>query len=77
MSALFLSLLVTNGLATLRFTAPASGSYSVQASEDGLRWRVLLSVPAPAGEHVVANDKCAGQCRIYRVEWRGMAVKQQ
>lgn len=76
MNTLLLSLVLTNGLATVRFTAPANGSYSVQASEDGLRWRVLLSVPAQAGEHVVASDQCGGTCRIYRVEWRG-AVKQQ
>lgn len=73
-----LHLSVTNQVATVRFTAPASGSYSVQASEDGFTWRVLLSVPALAGEHVVASDKCGGTCRIYRVEWRGaVAVKQQ
>lgn len=78
MNPLLLSLVLTNGLATVRFTAPAHGSYSVQASEDGWRWRVLLSVPAREGEHVAASERCTGQCRIYRVEWRGaVAVKQQ
>lgn len=80
MNALLLALhlTVTNQVATVRFMAPATGSYSVQASEDGLRWRVLLSVPAREGEHVVASEHCQGQCRIYRVEWRGAAaVKQQ
>lgn len=74
MNALLLSFVLTNQVATVRFTAPVNGSYSVQASEDGLRWRVLLSVPAREGEHVVASERCVGQCKIYRVEWRGVAA---
>lgn len=72
MNALLLSLVLTNGVAAVRFTAPADGAYSVQSSVDGLRWRVVAPLPPlRAGEHAVVREKCAGQCRIYRVEWRG------
>jgi hypothetical protein len=70
MKPLLATLILTNGVALVRFATPGPGSYQVATTADFHAWRVAASGYVSVASHVAAKLPAGGKWAFYSVTFR-------